>query len=412
MGAPRTDALAASRRVAGAPPERRGTPRWAVAVASVLASVLAATGCTPPGPVEDPQPPPAEEADPAPSGLRVGVVLVVDEGTDTASVDELETALEALAEERADTVATLRTVVPAPLTFAADAAGLLAADGADLVCLLGDVGAGVVIDLAGRFPGTRFCATGSTSDDLPGNVHLLEVAQEQLGYALGTLASAIADGDDVLVLTADDRTDRTRRREGVTRALGTAPDVLRLPFVAEDTGRVLDVEELRARLDARAEDRGALGAVILDAPPDLVTAALEILPPGTALVPARGTAGRDDLVVRYRIEVAAIVAGALDRLAAEEPPEPRPLGAAEGAFTLLLSGAAPEELGALRDATIAALAAGRVDLSGPLPEPSPTPSEGTDGDADADGADDPDGAGEDLPLDGAGLLPDLSPIAP
>jgi hypothetical protein len=73
-----------------------------------------------------------------------------------AAADELAQ----LAEDRGGDVADVRSVVPDDPEFVPDVAALLADQGTDLVCVLGEDGVPVVLQLADRFPATRFCAIG------------------------------------------------------------------------------------------------------------------------------------------------------------------------------------------------------------------------------------------------------------
>lgn len=342
----------------GAPARRPALRRVAAAVLAVL-TLVACTDAELP----DEGPPPADTADQAPSGLRVAVVLAVEDGgTDTATVDQLRDRLVELDEERGAEIADLRVTVPDGPGFVGDIAALFAGDGRDLVCLLGDVPAPVVVDLADRFPATRFCAVGTDRGDLPANVQLIGVAQEELGFVLGAAALALAEGGGVAVLSDVDRSDRTRRRVGIAAALGEAGPVLQVPL--DDDGGV-DLDAFGELRDAADED-GELGAYVIDASPAVTTQLIAALPPGSVVAPARDT---DDLdvAVRYGIDVGAIVARALDRLVDEAPADLGEVGFGRDAFDLDTS-SAPEAVGAAVEAARQLVLAGEVDLDGaPLP---------------------------------------------
>lgn len=364
-----------------------------VAVAAAVAALL--VGCTD-DEAPDEGPPPAETAEPAPSGLRVAVVLAVDgDGTDTATVDQLRDRLADLDEERGPEVADLRVTVPDGPGFVGDVAALFAGDGRDLVCVLGEVPDATVVDLAGRFPETRFCAIGTTFDDLPANLQLVEVAQEELGFALGVAAAAIAGGGDVVVLSGEDRSDRVRRRAGFARAVDDA-SVVAIPT---DGDGALDVEALTDRLDELDPD-GDVAAYLVDAPPELTAQVLDRLPDGSAIAPQRGTADLPAVAVRFQIDVAAIVGRAIERLIDDAPADLGQVGVREGAFSFDLSDA-PAEVVAAVEAARERLATGSVEL----PEPPGAPAEGDEAPADGDGADDT-GAAATV------TLPDVVGIAP
>lgn len=389
-------------------PPRRSRPlthrRTVVAVAAAVAASL--VGCTD-DEVPDEGPPPAESAEPAPSGLRVAVVLAIEDGgTDTATVDQLRDGLADLDGERGAEVADLRVTVPDGPEFVVDVAALFAEENRDLVCLLGEVPDAVVLDLAGRFPATRFCAIGAEVDDLPLNVQLIEVAQEELGYALGTAAAAIAGDGDVVVLSGEDRSDRSRRRAGVAAAVDGASA---LPIPTDGDG-VLDAELLTDRLEELDPD-GDIAGYLVDAPPELSAQVLDLLPAGSAVAAERGTGDLPAVAVRYQIDVATIVDRAIERLIDDEPADRGEVGLADRAFSLDLADAPPAVVEAV-EAALERLVAGVVEL------PASPGTEGEEGDGDGDASGEGDGEVDgDTTGDGTGAaatatIPDVVGIAP
>jgi basic membrane lipoprotein Med (substrate-binding protein (PBP1-ABC) superfamily) len=304
-----------------------GAARWRAVAASTLAAVALA-GCTddaPPPPT--PTPTADETTEPAPTGVRIAVVLPP--RSDPASVlfADVERQLAELEAERLGDVAGVRAVVPDGEDFVVDVAALLADAGTDLVCVLGDAGLQTVLDLADRFPASRFCAVGEARENQPVNVDVFEVAHEELGHVLGVAtAVAVSDAPVGLVLGGDDDA-RIRRRAGARAALAGVEVSL--------DGVVTDVAEAAELATAAGDDTPA--AIIIDVADGAVGSVLAAAAP--AWIAPRGLAiedagGAD--IVRWSVGVDVIVAAALDRLLSGEPPVEGPvaLGFAEGLFTL------------------------------------------------------------------------------
>lgn len=324
----------------------------------------------------DPDPPAADADTASPSGLRVGVVLEADGAPGTGGLADLEGRLESFAEERAGDVAALRTVVPDDPTFAADVGYALALDGYDLVCLLGAQPVAAVADLADRFPTTRFCALGDDRDGRPQNLDLIDLAHEQLGHALGVAADEFAGEDRTAVIVADDAGGRDRRRDGSLAALaGQGATVLSLP--RDDEGGT-DVAALQDALEATVGD-GAFGAFILDGPSELMTPALAALPEAALLV-SEGVA--EDVVpdLSFSVDLATVLARALDRLLDDDALLSPLLGFDDGAVGFTLREDAEEVAATLED-VVGSLISGDRDPLVPLDQ-SPPEERGDVGDVD------------------------------
>lgn len=361
------------------PAARRGRPRPlgpVVGAAAALVAVTALVGCTAPEPPPPDDDPPTAEDETGPTRYRVGVVLNVDGGTDTADVDDLTGRLADLEDRRSSDVAEVRAVVPDAPVYALDVAAVLADDGYDLVCVLGRVVRADVADLADRYPGTRFCTVGE-DDLLPDNVTAVDLAQEELGHVLGVAAAELAAGGPVAWLIADESDARLRRAEGGAAGLAGTPAALTVvPTETVDEGATLDLDddadvaidlvELRDALDDLADEQDDAVAVhVVDGPASLFDDPLAELPSVPVVAP--GPVGRTDSVavdVRYTIAVDAIVERALAVLTDPDAEHDVTLGFADDAFVLTTG---DEALGDRLDAVIEELVAGDRD---PLASPN------------------------------------------
>lgn len=320
----------------------------------------AVTACTADPAPEPSPPPPAEEAtEPAPSGVRVAVVLPAAATARAAAFLDAAGELAQLAEEPGGDVASVRTVVPDTPEFVPDIAALLAEEGADLVCVLGEDGAPVVAELADRFPATRFCAIGRARDGQPGNLDLIEVAQEELGHVLGVAVGAVAGDDPAGVVLGDDGTEADRRRAGARAAL-TGSQLAVDAVVADATA----VTELVDALDGIG-----LASVLVDlADPVLATAVAATAPTwvGPRGVPIDASAG--SAIVRWSLRADVLVGTSVGRLlGVEEAAEVTVLGFGQDAFTLTFSDAVPSSVRAATEAAAEELATGTRD---PLEPPT------------------------------------------
>lgn len=320
-----------------------GCPWW-----TVIAAALVLAGCTgTPTPPPTPAPTPEAAPAPSPSGLRIGVVLPPADVTSEEDLDELASDLEELTAERSADVATVRTVVPDGARFSADVAGLLAADGYDLVCVLDPAGARIAQEVADRHPATRFCAVGAARDATAPNVDLLDVAHEELGHAVGTVVTVLADGGAVGLVLGDDAAERTRRAAGLRAALVGADLVL--DAVASDV------------------DLDAVADLVGDADPDVLVVDAAgplggaLLADGPDLSAAPATVGRTDPPVTsltWQVRPSAIVGAVVDRLVDRGGDDVDALGFADGVFEVTLDAGAPDAARTALDEIVAELAGG------------------------------------------------------
>jgi hypothetical protein len=336
--------------------------------AAIVAGVLAVVGCTEDAdPSPPPDPTPEAAITPSPSGVRVAVVLPEDDVA-SAEIEHGREALDQLAEDRTGDVAALRTVVADESVFQPDLAALLADDGHDLVCIIGQDGARTALELGDRFPATRFCAVGTPREEQPVNVDLFDVAFEELGHVLGVVAAEVAGDDgEVALVRADDRRDRARRRAGLVAGIG-------------DTAVTVD-----RRASDRSDPRG-LVEELEDAGPDVtfvdaagtVGRAVAEDAPGALIVPsmlAEDEAVAARAIATYELRPDVIVDAAVDRWL-DEDDRGDVLGFADGVFVVELADAVPEAAAAYEDA-VAALVAGEGDPIGtPLSEDGEDADEG------------------------------------
>jgi hypothetical protein len=311
----------------------------------LLVILLALIGCTggepPPEPEPDPEPVPETTG---PSGLRVGIVLPP---ADTAPADEIDLdrlSLQALADDLEE-VAELRAVVPDSAAFVGDVAGLLADEGYGLVCVLGDGGQQVVLDLAVRHSGVEVCAVpGDPELDVGDNVLLAELEVEQLGHVVGAALGALVGDDVAEVHLAAERTGLEPFRQG-----------LRVGFdgggLRQLTG---DLEELEEELADIDDDVAALA---FDAGVDGADLASDMGATRPTLVPAP-LLGDEDAALRWRVRWDRIVEEILAWELDGDLDRPTSFGFAEGAFELTTGGRSTSAMRAVVDTVAGELARG------------------------------------------------------
>jgi hypothetical protein len=283
-----------------------------------------------------------------------------------AAADELAQ----LAEDRGGDVADVRSVVPDDPEFVPDIAALFADQGTDLVCVLGADGVPVVLQLADRFPATRFCAIGEPREGQPSNVDLLAVEHEELGHVLGIAVREVAGDEPVGVVIGDDGDDAERRRAGA-RA-GLAGTDVAVDVVVRDATEVTQLVDALGGVD--------LASILVDlADPVLATAVAATAPTwvGPRGVPIDASAG--SAVVRWSLRADVLVGGSLDRLlGVDDREEPTALGFAQELFTLTFADATPSGVRAATEAAADELAAGTRDALEPPPGPAPDEDEAAD----------------------------------
>lgn len=274
----------------------------------VLAAVLVActAGSSDPGPDQATTTPPlatpTERVDPV---GRVAVVVDPRLGEQATAVrDQLTRLGPDVAGGR-----TLRVEVAENPAFLPDLAGFFAAEGHELVCVLGPDAGSVVRDVAPRAPGTRFCAApvAAEAGTLPDNVLPVDVRVEELGYLAGVALGTDLDRGPVAALTDPSGAVRPPRlraglRAGLLAVGLRRPDVVmaRLPT---------DSSQVAPRVRSLLGDgvRGLVGLAATDA--------------------VREVASRTD--VEAPAPTRSPTAGA--------PPPPRPVG-------LVLAGPVPGDL--------------------------------------------------------------------
>jgi hypothetical protein len=324
----------------------------------LVTAVLLVVGCTSsPEPAPPPSPEPDEAAEPTPSGIRVAVVLPPAGDPMAAAFLDVPGELATMSEGRVGDVAAVRSVQPDGAGFVQDVAALLADQGEDLVCVLGDDGVRTVLTLADRFPATRFCAIAPPRDGQPDNVELFDVAHEEVGHVLGAaLAATVGTGEAGIVL-GDDGGNVARRRAGARAALA-GTDVL------VDTV-VTDASEVTALVGV-LED-AELDAVLVDlADPVLATAVAGAAPGwiGPRGVPIDASAGA--AVVRWSLRADVIVGEAVDRLIGNaDDDQATTLGVGDDVLTLTFADDVAEAVRTAAEVAIAELAAGVRDPVGP-----------------------------------------------
>lgn len=343
-------------------------------VAGLLAAAALTAACTDTDPAPVPTPSPEESSEPAPSGVRVAVVLAAGAGNTLPTVD-VEEQLDELAVERIGEIAGIRPVTVDEADFVPDTAALLADGGADLVCVIGGPAVRTVLDLADRFPASRFCAIGGPRDELPANVDLLELDHESLGHVLGVAATELSGDDPVGLVLGGDSEDRTRRRAGARAALAASAVV-----VDASVDDVDDATDLVAGLDEEVDP----AVVVIDT---ASTSVAEVV--ATIADVWLGPADLDTDVpaaIAWSVQVDAIVGLAVDRLVTPDDPDlPDRLGFGEGVFSLAFAEGVPD---AVRDATRVAadeFARGARDPLQGVTRPQPGGADADDGGADDDG---------------------------
>jgi hypothetical protein len=342
--------------------------------------LVAAAACTADEePAPDP-PPDAEAEEASPGGARVGVVLPSLDRTTPEVLEVSRAQLAELEEDRVGDIAAVRTVVPDGDVFAGDLAALLADDGYDLVCLFGAAGSRTVLDLADRFPSTRFCSIGARPDDGPDNVDLFELGHEELGATLGAVAATLAGDGTVGLVRGDDRSDRADRRRGALASLA-ASDVVLDVVLGEDqaSSELVDV--------ATEADPDV---VVVDAEDALATEVLDTLD-ALAVGPVALDEEATGPAVRWELRLDAVVDASVTRLLDDDAVVPARLGLGDGVFQVVIDDELPQAASTTFTSVRDAIAAGDRDPVAPVPDPEQ--QTGT-GDTAPDGAD-VDDAGED-----------------
>jgi hypothetical protein len=361
--------------------------RWlrrAVTSLAVIGVALALAACTEEPEEETPQPPVAEDEEPAP---QLGAEVVVVLPPRTVMAPEVAAAigedLQTLEETYADDLRRVRTRFPDEGVFVRDVATLDARDGADLVCILGSVGRQIGPELLETHPSTRFCAT--TPNDLPEEVEdgyeVVALATGDLGHLLGSAARELAGGDPVVIALGSTEMERGSFAEGLQAALGPSPIV------------ELDDDLPPQEAMAGAVDDGASVAVIGTGPDGaaLTAAALEA---GLQVITHAAFAEvGDDISLAWNLRWDLVLVPAVDRLLGRQAFSELQLGLGDEVFAWTIGPAAPDGLAAQLESVEAELLAGSRDpLEATLPEEpaEPEDAEQPEDDEGVDNGEDPD----------------------
>lgn len=184
----------------------------------VLAMVLAGCTTSTPDPsptTPTPTPSSVPDASSTPSPGRVAVVVspepafaaeAAEDGTPDAVRDGLGDS-------------ELRVVTADDPSFVADLAGFFAAEGYELVCVVGAGADAAVRQVAPTSPTTRFCAAPARSRDMPDNVLAIDVRVEELGYVAGIALAADGRGGPTGVVTSSTTWAPRRLRTGFRAGL-------------------------------------------------------------------------------------------------------------------------------------------------------------------------------------------------
>ena len=187
----------------------------------VVAVALLLVGCTTSSPDPSPSPSPtATTTAPTPSATtpppgRVAVV-VAPEPELTAAAAEIGTR--GVAGRMLDD-GELRVVTADDRSFLPDMASFLAAEGYDLVCVVGAGAEAAVRDVAASSPSTRFCAAPARPDDMPANVLPIDLRVEELGYLAGIALAADGAGPETAVVASPTTWAPARVRAGFEAGL-------------------------------------------------------------------------------------------------------------------------------------------------------------------------------------------------
>lgn len=345
--------------------------RRCLAVVTSLALLLGA--CTPDDADPDPEagePSPGEEddngeADPVPSGLRVGVVLPP---RDTGTADEIEAGplgIDGLAGTLGDDVAEVRTFVPDADAFVPDVAGLLVTEDYDVVCVVGRDARETVLELARRHAATDFCgAPVAPVEDAPENLLLADVALAELGHVVGVALGELGGDEPVALLGAGNRAGGEVFRSGLRAGAGDTP-------LQEARG---DQEDLDDEIAAALADDVA--AIAVDAGPDAAEA-VDGIEGAAVLAPTSLLTEEDPGALRWRVRWEVVLEQVLRHLLDDEEELPETFGVAEDVFGV-------DQGPQATSAAVAAVEAAMGELERGVRDPQAAP-EADDDDEDADG---------------------------
>ncbi len=373
----------ATRTVIEAPATRphRGMPVSVLAALLGLLLVLAA--CDDEDEVaEEPLPAPveAEEAESAPLGVQVAVVLSPRTTLAEASVAAILADLARLEDNHAADVRGVRGVVPDTSAFVRDLGTLMVEDGADLTCIFGSVGRTLTSELRARYPDRRFCALTpyDPPDEPEEGVDVIAVRTVELGHLLGRGAAALAGDGEVVLALGSTEFQRGRFREGLAAGLGTTP-------VAEVDDDLAPEEAVAA-----AALDGATVLMVGNGPQAAAYLAAGLATGLEVIAPAELVGDEDAVAITWELHWEVILAPAVDRLLGRDDPAPLTLGLADGVFRVAGGDAASAPLVAELERVQAELIAGDVDPFEPVEVEEPD---------DEDEAEEPDDEDEEPPTE-------------
>lgn len=339
----------------------------AVAAAAVCLLALGLGACT--GGGQDtvtPAPTPSPAATPA-ELTSAAVVLPPRGSISEEAADTLERAIETTV-SAADSDVALRVVQPDGPEFVAGIAGLLADDGFDLVCVLGQAGTAAVATLALQQPGTRFCMVGPV-DEGPENLWAPALRHREAAWLAG-VAAALADGSGpVGMIFREGQPALSAKRASFDLGFAAAAE---RPAPAEEvlppTVGTIALQDEQPALVVDAVLSQEPSAIVVDVGPltdEVVGRIAEAAgntpviswtrvgtqldaPPGSILIVI-------ELIAAFRLALDAVLTGTFAAL-------PDSIGLAEGAF--LLRSADPSDSLTELQPWIDDVAAGRLDIAG------------------------------------------------
>ncbi len=318
----------------------------------LLAGAMVLAGCTDADEVQPQATPTASTAAPpvdlTGSQLRVAVVLAT---SDTAAASVALSNQAQLAGLAADAVDELVVTVGSDRAAQEDLVRFFAADGVDLVCVVGPGATGLLRRIAGDHPGTRFCAVPAIDDAPATAVGSLLVVQPDASAARDALARAAAivagPSETVGVLAVDARISTqltaplvaARAASGVTaREARTTVSGTVIPAVIPTATTAIGADDPAAAL--RAMTTAGVRIIVIDGSPAAQQAARRARAPTGLLGPAESLVDGDGtllerVVAAHTFDVAMAVDVAIQRLHAGWEPGIVTLGFPDGALGLV-----------------------------------------------------------------------------
>ena len=352
MSSPRAPLIALAVLVLGTACPRDGVPQ---------AGPTASTGATP-------------TPTPALQGLQVGVVLAPP--SDVAALENaaVASAAVALPDVAALEVSDVRVLEPETESFRGDQIALLADDGADLVCTVGQAGAEALADVADDYPRTRFCLLAGTLARPPGNVLTFPWRIEEGGYVLGAAAAWSGGAARVGFISGVRGQDIERIRRGYDAGVrGARPSVeVAVGFAIPGEDRVVGADDAAQAAELQYDGRSPVRVALVLGDAETLAGVLPVASAAGGAIAAWGAdpvevvEADDDVVLltvvrRFDVALAEAVRRTLEQRTLGEVA----LGWSDRAFEVVPGGSAlyagiAERIGQLTDE----LATGQVEVPG------------------------------------------------